>query len=39
MIPEIESMANDTMIQGLEFALKKFLGHEYNITKPDAIIR
>ncbi|RZC35118.1 Amino oxidase and/or NAD binding 8 domain containing protein [Asbolus verrucosus] len=39
MIPQIELMANETLVDGIEFLLNKFVGHKYNITKPDAIIR
>ncbi|XP_044263973.1 spermine oxidase-like [Tribolium madens] len=39
MVPEIELMTNETLINGLEFVLNKFLGHKYNITGPDSIIR
>ncbi|XP_017785342.1 PREDICTED: spermine oxidase-like [Nicrophorus vespilloides] len=39
LVPEIEKTSNETLIDGLHFALDKFLGHKFNITKPDKILR
>lgn len=39
VVPEVERMEEETMIPGIEYLLKKFMGHKYNISKLDAIIK
>ncbi|CAH1111686.1 unnamed protein product [Psylliodes chrysocephalus] len=38
LVPEIELISDETLSDGLTYLNKKFLGHAYNVTKPDKII-
>ncbi|XP_018570286.1 peroxisomal N(1)-acetyl-spermine/spermidine oxidase-like [Anoplophora glabripennis] len=38
LIPAIEILPNEVLINGIYFSLEKFLGHIYRVTKPDSII-
>lgn len=39
LIPAIELLPNEILINGIYFALEKFLGYTYRVSKPDSIIQ
>lgn len=39
LVPQIEIIPEELLIRGMNFVLDKFVGHLYNITKPEKIMR
>ncbi|CAH1160231.1 unnamed protein product [Phaedon cochleariae] len=39
VVPALENTDEKTLLSGIEFTLKKFLGHLYDIPKPDKVLR
>lgn len=39
LIPDIELMDDETVVNGVFIILDRFLGKKYNVTKPDKLIR
>ncbi|KAG5882180.1 hypothetical protein JTB14_016448 [Gonioctena quinquepunctata] len=38
LVPEIEVLPEDLLLKGIHFAMNKFLGGDYNVTKPMKIV-
>lgn len=38
-VPRIEQLGNESVIEGATYVLKKFLGHKYNVTAPEEILK
>lgn len=34
-VPEIETMSDDILLDGINFTINKFLGKKYNVQQPD----
>jgi spermine oxidase len=39
MVEQVEHLADHILIEGCIFLLKKFLGHRYNVTYPNGLLR
>lgn len=38
-VPEIEKLSDKDIKNGIDYVFKKFMGHKYNISEPDKMIR
>ncbi|CAG9861334.1 unnamed protein product [Phyllotreta striolata] len=38
LVPEIELLSDEVLVDGVDFITRKFLGKDYNVTKPDKMI-
>ncbi|KAF5272011.1 hypothetical protein FQR65_LT04992 [Abscondita terminalis] len=38
-VPEVETLPDDAIVEGVTFVLKKFFGAKYNVTEPIRILR
>lgn len=38
LVPAIELLPNEILMNGIYFSMEKFLGHIYRVSKPDNII-